>query len=194
MTGILMGAETIDQHGNSFILVVPDVSVYDPGMSESLISAGRLIEAGYNVNFRISGDTLTDGFAPDTFPLYGGSITTPDNLTVIVMEYAGHTWRLPKVRAISKSVPVTTVCGNKVDARASHFKQFVRNGLGAPYLSMPRRQSMLLVFGFERLIPFVAPNVVGFFLANPRSSFGIRKVKLVHKYQQKNCLWRQKNL
>jgi len=23
------------------------------------------------------------------------------------MEYAGHTWRLPKVRAISKSVPVT---------------------------------------------------------------------------------------
>jgi len=35
------------------------------------------------------------------------SITTPDNLTVIVMEYAGHTWRLPKVQAISKSVPVT---------------------------------------------------------------------------------------
>ena len=46
MTGILMGAETIDQHGKSFILVVPDVSVYDPGMSDSLISAGRLMEAG----------------------------------------------------------------------------------------------------------------------------------------------------
>ena len=43
---------------------------------------------------------------PNTFPLYGGSITTPDNLTVIVMKYAGHTWRLPKVRVISKSVPV----------------------------------------------------------------------------------------
>jgi len=38
MTGILMGAETIDQHGKSFILVVPDVSVYDPGMSESNFS------------------------------------------------------------------------------------------------------------------------------------------------------------
>ena len=76
-------------------------------MSDSLISAGRLIEVGYNVNFRIPGDALTDVFALDTFPLYGGSITTPDNLTVIVMEYAGHTWRLPKVRAISKSVPVT---------------------------------------------------------------------------------------
>ena len=47
MTGIFMGAETIDQHGTSFILVVPDVSVYDPGMSDSIISAGRLKEAGY---------------------------------------------------------------------------------------------------------------------------------------------------
>jgi len=65
------------------------------------------MEAGYNVNFRIPDDALTDGFAPATFSLYGGSITTPDNLTVIVMEYAGHTWRLPKVRANSKSVPVT---------------------------------------------------------------------------------------
>jgi len=92
MTGILMGAETIDQHEKSFILVVPDVSVYDPGMSDSLISAGRLMEAGYNVNFRIPDDALTDGFAPATFALFGGTITTPDNLTVIVMEYAENTW------------------------------------------------------------------------------------------------------
>jgi len=59
MTGILMGAETIDQHGKSFILVLPDVFVYDPGMSDSLISAGRLMETGYNVNFRIPNDALT---------------------------------------------------------------------------------------------------------------------------------------
>jgi len=85
-----MRAETIDQHGKSCILVVPDVSVYDPGMSDSLISAGLLMEAGYNVNFRIPNDTLTDGYAPDTFPLHGGSITTPDNFTVIVMEHTGH--------------------------------------------------------------------------------------------------------
>ena len=52
-TGILMGAETIDQHGKSFILVVPDVSVYDSGMWDSLILAGRLMEAGYNVNFNL---------------------------------------------------------------------------------------------------------------------------------------------
>ena len=73
-------------------------------MSDSLISAGRLMEAGYNVNLRIPDDALTYGFTPVTFPLYGGSITTLDNLTVIVMEYAGHTWRFPKVRAISKLV------------------------------------------------------------------------------------------
>jgi len=107
MTGILMGAETIDQHCKSFILSVTDVSVFDPGMSDSPISAGRPLDAGYNVNFRIPGDALTDGFAPATFPLYGGSITTPDNLTGIVMEYAGHTWRLPEVRAISKSISMT---------------------------------------------------------------------------------------
>jgi len=51
MTGILIGAHTIDQHGKTFILVVLDLSVYDPGMSDSLISAGRLMEAGYKVNF-----------------------------------------------------------------------------------------------------------------------------------------------
>jgi len=53
---------------------------------------------------------------------------------------------------------------------------------------------MLLVFGFARLVPFVAPNVVGFFLANPQSTFRIRKVKLVQKCPKKNCLRRQKNL
>ena len=34
-------------------------------------------------------------------------------------------------------------------------------------MSMPRRQRMLLVFEFARIVPFVAPNVVGLFLANP---------------------------
>jgi len=96
MIGILMGTETIDQYGKFFILVVLDVSAYDPGMSDSLILAERLMEAGCNVNFRmIPDDAFTDNFAKATFkfPLYRGSIqvTTPDNLIVIVMEYAGCT-------------------------------------------------------------------------------------------------------
>jgi len=32
MTGILKGTETQDSHGKPFVLVVPDVSVYDPAM------------------------------------------------------------------------------------------------------------------------------------------------------------------
>jgi len=43
LTGILMGAETIDQYGKSFILVVPDVSVYrqDVGVARKLGSIRR---------------------------------------------------------------------------------------------------------------------------------------------------------
>ena len=50
----------------SRLCVVLDVSVYDPGMSDSPISAGRLMEAGYNVNVKIPDDALVDGFAPAT--------------------------------------------------------------------------------------------------------------------------------
>jgi len=50
------------------------VSVYDPDMADNLISAGRLMEAGYNVNFRIPSHAFTDDFAPNTFPLYRGSL------------------------------------------------------------------------------------------------------------------------
>jgi len=39
MTGILMGTETVDQHGVPYVLIIPDVSVFDPGMSDSLVSA-----------------------------------------------------------------------------------------------------------------------------------------------------------
>jgi len=86
MTGMLMGAETIDQYGYSLIFFLPDVSVHNLGMSESLISAGRPIKVGFNVNVRIPDDALTDGFALAIFPLYRGSITTPEILKMIVIE------------------------------------------------------------------------------------------------------------
>jgi len=41
MAGILMGAEMQDSHDITFALVVPDISVYDPAMSDSLIPVGR---------------------------------------------------------------------------------------------------------------------------------------------------------
>ena len=96
MTGILMGAETQDSHGKPSVLVVSDVSVYDPAMSDSLIPVGRLIEAGFSVNHRIPSQANEDGFSLKTVQLCGGAITTPDGKTTIftVMEYAQHTWRL----------------------------------------------------------------------------------------------------
>jgi len=61
----------------------------------SLIPVGRLIEAGFSVNHRIPSQANVDGFSLKAIPLYGGTITTPDGKTIIVMEYAQHTWRLP---------------------------------------------------------------------------------------------------
>ena len=102
MTGILMGAETQDSHRKPFVSVVPDVSVYDPAMSDSLIPVGRLTEAGFSVNHRIPSQANEDGLSLKAVLLYGGTITTPDGKTIIVngktiivMEYAQHTWRLP---------------------------------------------------------------------------------------------------
>jgi len=74
MTGILMGAETRDSHGKPFVLVVSDVSVYDPAMSDSLNPMGRLVEAGFTVNHRIPSQAKKDGFSLKQFPLYGGTI------------------------------------------------------------------------------------------------------------------------
>jgi len=82
-----MGAETQDSHGKPFALVIPDVSVYDLAMSDSLIPVGCLIEAGFSVNHRIPSQANEDGFSLKAVPFYGGTITTPDGKTIIVMEY-----------------------------------------------------------------------------------------------------------
>jgi len=97
MTGILMGAKTQDSHGKPFVLVVPDVSMYDPAMSDILIPVGHFIEAGFTVNHRIPSQANENRFSLKAVPLYGGSITTPDSTTIIVMEYAQHTWSSPAI-------------------------------------------------------------------------------------------------
>jgi hypothetical protein len=54
------------------------------------------MEAGFGVIFRLPKDASTDGFHPDKYPLYGGTILTPESLPrTIVIEYRDHTWRLP---------------------------------------------------------------------------------------------------
>jgi hypothetical protein len=96
MKGILMGCSTVDIQGMPLTLVIPDESVCDPLLSDSLVSAGRLMEAGFGVIFRLPKDASTDGFHPDKYPLYGGTILTPEKIPrTIVIEYRDHTWRLP---------------------------------------------------------------------------------------------------
>jgi len=95
MTGILMGHE--NSHGRPIVLVMPDISVYSPAMSDSLILVGRLIKAGFTVNHRIPSQANEDGFSLKVVPLsgYSGTITTPDGKTIIVMEYDQYTFLLP---------------------------------------------------------------------------------------------------
>jgi hypothetical protein len=96
MKGILMGCATVDIEGTPLTIVIPDESVFDPLLSDSLVSTGRLMEAGFGVIFRLPKDAGTDGFHPDKYPLYGGTILTPENPPrTIIIEYQDHTWRLP---------------------------------------------------------------------------------------------------
>ena len=104
MKGVLMGAETRDMDDVPLLLVVPDVSVSDPLLSDSLISVGRLMEAGFKVLFRVPCEAHLDGFLPSRYPKYGGKITTPQG-RVIIMDYESHTWRLPPP-LISKTAPL----------------------------------------------------------------------------------------
>ncbi len=74
-----MGCATVDIKGTPLTIVISDESVFDPLLSDSLVSTGRLMEAGFGVIFRLPKDAGTDGFHPDKYPLYGGTILTPEN-------------------------------------------------------------------------------------------------------------------
>jgi hypothetical protein len=56
-----MGCETIDESGGAFTLIVPDDSVSNSTLTDSLILVGRLKEDRFDVIFRIPADS-TDGF------------------------------------------------------------------------------------------------------------------------------------
>ena len=65
-----MGIETVDVHGKPLIIVAPDVSVNNPAHADSLLSAGRFMEAGYKIVFRIPSEADLDGYSH--VPNYGG--------------------------------------------------------------------------------------------------------------------------
>jgi hypothetical protein len=90
MKGILMGCHIMDMHGTPLTFVIPH-EYSDPLLSDSLISAGRLMEAGFGAIFRISQNAVTDGINPATYPIHGGTILTPEQPPrTIIIEYQGH--------------------------------------------------------------------------------------------------------
>jgi hypothetical protein len=96
LPGIIMGCETIDINGQPFTLIVPNESVCDPTLTDSLIPVGRLKEDGFDVSFRIPIEAHLDGVDPTVYPKYGGKIVTPQpDSRTIFMEYENETWRLP---------------------------------------------------------------------------------------------------
>ena len=75
---------------------MPDESVSDPTLTDSLIIVGLLKEDGFDVSFRVPVEAHIDGVDIDVYPKYGSKIITPgpDSRTVF-MEYEEETWRLP---------------------------------------------------------------------------------------------------
>ena len=110
MCGILMGIETKDVLGKHLLIVAPDISVSNPAHADTLLSAGRFMEAGYKIVFRIPSQGKTDGYNQAN---YGGIFCTPSpDSRIIVMEYIDQTWRLPlpsHTRSVSehRSIPVS---------------------------------------------------------------------------------------
>ena len=82
-----MGCSTVDIQGLPLTLVIPHESVSDPLLSDSLVSAGSLMEAGFEVIFRLPQHADTDGFQPHKYPMYGGTIVIPNPSRTIVIEY-----------------------------------------------------------------------------------------------------------
>ena len=108
LPGVVMGCETIDANGRPFTLIVPEESVSDPNLTDSLIPVGRLKEAGFQVCFRIPVEAHLDGVDLTVYPRYGGKIVTPDpDSRTIFMDYEDETWRLPKPIIALKREPPT---------------------------------------------------------------------------------------
>ena len=122
MRGIAMGCETIDIAGRPLTLIVPDESVSDASLTDSLLPVGRLKEAGFTVEFRIPSEAMADGINVANYPKYGGYIVTPGTQPrTIYMEYSDATWRLPLPTrsSVPTSKPLSTINAFSALATAS---------------------------------------------------------------------------
>ena len=97
MRQVRLSIPTFDNTGAPFLFQVPGQAVALPGLSstlDTLISIGRLFEAGFQLAFRLPKDAVSDDVDIALFPRYGGTIVTPCSRT-IHMIYDNYTWTLP---------------------------------------------------------------------------------------------------
>ena len=97
MREVRMTVPTFDITGAPLHFDVPGQAVALPGLPstlDSLISVGRLFEAGYKIDFRLPTDAFTDNVDLEFFPRYGGTIVTPSS-RIVHMIYENYTWTLP---------------------------------------------------------------------------------------------------
>jgi hypothetical protein len=77
MPSVLLGVQKMTHAGTTRLLPLPGAGVYDPTMTECLISVAQLLAAGYHIIFRVPQDCATDGYDKVTYPHYVGFITVP---------------------------------------------------------------------------------------------------------------------
>ena len=66
-----MGCSTVDIQGLPLTLVIPDESVSDPLLSDNLVSAGCLMEVGFEVISVFLSMQIPMGFSPTSTPCTG---------------------------------------------------------------------------------------------------------------------------
>ena len=77
MPAVILGATTVAHDGTKCHFPLPGAGVFDDSMKETLISVVQLLEANFDIFFRLPHHCLTDGFDPTKYPFYGGFLLLP---------------------------------------------------------------------------------------------------------------------
>jgi hypothetical protein len=96
MPAVLLGATTMTHDGTPCNFPLPGAGVFDASMKETLISVAKLLEANFDIFFRLPHHCLTDGFDPAQYPSYGGFLILPPvapslDGKMIILHYADST-------------------------------------------------------------------------------------------------------
>jgi hypothetical protein len=165
MKGILMGCHIMDMHGTPLTFVIPHESISDPLLSDSLISAGRLMEAGFGAIFRIAQNAVTDGINPATYPIHGGTFLTPEQPPrTIIIEYQDHPllpvptiWKPDERLLLFTFNPFSPLCCDPEALHCRHCAPRMTQHHHAPKLTNANSNSCVLAKNKLRF--FTSPEV-----------------------------------